>query len=91
MSLPKGDIRGHELAGINNSSFYAFQQIPYAAPPVGSLRFQPPVEPEPWDDVLNTTENTKVCYQYRTSGSERESEDCLYLNVYTPIVSILML
>lgn len=88
MSLPKGDIRGHEIAGVNDSSFYAFQEIPFAAPPIGSLRFQPPVEPASWDGVLNTTENTKICYQFLKKNNARQTEDCLYLNVYTPVVSI---
>lgn len=49
---------------------------------------QEPVEPLNWEGILNTTENTKVCVQFE-SNDDRESEDCLYLNVYTPEVSIV--
>lgn len=38
-----------------------------------------------WQGVLNTTENTKICYQIGVED-DRENEDCLYLNVYTPKV-----
>ncbi|XP_057653190.1 juvenile hormone esterase-like [Diorhabda carinulata] len=85
VQLPKGKIRGHILKSANNKDFYAFQEIPYAAPPVGQNRFKLPKEPEAWNDVLDTTKNTKICYQYETRYHNLEiTEDCLYLNVYTP-------
>lgn len=40
INLPKGKIRGHLLNSVHNVPYYAFQDIPYAAPPVGSRRFQ---------------------------------------------------
>ena len=89
-----------KVQGINHTGDYAdvveFRGIPYAAPPVGDLRWKPPVDPEPWEDVL-------VCDTYKDipmqvlGGAEVEpylsdlyydgvpkmSEDCLYLNVMT--------
>ncbi|XP_044268467.1 juvenile hormone esterase-like isoform X2 [Tribolium madens] len=67
-----------------NSSFYAFQGIPYAKPPLGKLRFQAPEPPEPWN-------GTKICHEYgpkclqtaKTGGSITGNEDCLTLNVFT--------
>jgi carboxylesterase type B len=84
MKLNEGVIKGH-VATIPQSvkKFYAFQQIPYAAPPVGELRFQPPQPVPKWEGVLDATKNTKICYQIGPN-SDKESEDCLYLNVYTP-------
>ncbi|KAJ8923393.1 hypothetical protein NQ315_001951 [Exocentrus adspersus] len=89
VTLPEGQIRGRALQLVDNSTYYAFQEIPYAAPPVGKLRFQEPVAPENWEGVLNTTKNTKICYQSGEVDSApeglTETEDCLYLNVYTTL------
>ncbi|XP_018568321.1 juvenile hormone esterase-like [Anoplophora glabripennis] len=89
VTLPDGQIRGQTLQSPNGNAFYAFQEIPYAAPPVGELRFQAPVAPAKWEGILNTTINEKICYQ---SGAVHvplpglnQTEDCLYLNVYTPL------
>lgn len=68
-----------------------FRSIPYARPPIGELRFAPPVEPEPWKGIKECIEWPPVApqtffdplselYPY---GIPRCSEDCLYLNVYT--------
>ncbi|KAJ8951540.1 hypothetical protein NQ318_020413, partial [Aromia moschata] len=87
VTLPNGQIRGRELQSGNNNTFYAFQEIPYAAPPVGGLRFKEPVPAEDWEGILDTTANTKICYQGTPSSTPNvsETEDCLYLNVYTPV------
>ncbi|KAJ3642769.1 hypothetical protein Zmor_025525 [Zophobas morio] len=84
VKLDSGIIKGR-IANIpnNKKTFYAFQEIPYAAPPTGNLRFQPPQEVPAWKGILDTTKNTKICYQI-SSDSDKETEDCLYLNVYTP-------
>uniref|UniRef100_A0A8C2TAW0 Carboxylic ester hydrolase n=1 Tax=Coturnix japonica TaxID=93934 RepID=A0A8C2TAW0_COTJA len=75
----------------------AFLGIPYAIPPIGSLRFRPPVPiTTPWGGVRDTDTQPYACYQMIDTtfpgfeGSEmwnpnREmNEDCLYLNVWTP-------
>lgn len=65
----------------------AFHAIPFAAPPVGALRFQPPVPPKPWSSVLNATVMPPPeCMQLSGagSGSVVGQEDCLTLEVYTP-------
>jgi carboxylesterase type B len=73
----------------------AFLGIPYAQPPVGPLRFQPPQPLEPksnTDGVLNASQYGPVCYQfhYRTVAgyslfpTTPESEDCLTLNIFVP-------
>nr|AIY68363.1 esterase [Leptinotarsa decemlineata] len=85
VELREGKIRGHILKSESGNDYYAFQEIPYAAPPLGENRFQPPRKVQPWDGVLNTTKNTKICYQEICKYSNLQiSEDCLYINVYTP-------
>jgi carboxylesterase type B len=85
---PNGIILGREEYSQRGSyyTFYAFQQIPYAKPPVGPLRFKEPVPAEPWEGIFNASQNDKVCFQQMNQYSTPlfESEDCLYLNVYSP-------
>ena len=63
--------------------------IPYAAPPVGALRWRPPQPVEPWDGVLDATEWGAACIQddgfLLINGNQTGySEDCLFLNVWSP-------
>ncbi|XP_074034176.1 juvenile hormone esterase [Leptinotarsa decemlineata] len=85
VQLKEGKIRGHILKSENGKDYYAFQEIPYAAPPVGKNRFQLPKKVEKWQGVLNTTKNTKICYQAVSRFGLEISEDCLFVNVYTPL------
>ncbi|CAG9860252.1 unnamed protein product [Phyllotreta striolata] len=85
VEVHSGKIQGHVLKSGNGKDYYAFQEIPYAAPPIGKLRFRLPQEPEKWPGVLPTTKNTKVCYQSNAYNLNK-TEDCLYLNVYTPVI-----
>lgn len=72
-----------------------FKGIPYAKPPVGELRFAAPVEPDSWEGELRCTEFAPMCVQETRPwppkpGDEvvwKGSEDCLYLNVWTPAKS----
>ncbi|CAG9859839.1 unnamed protein product [Phyllotreta striolata] len=86
VKIESGLIRGRIRQSETGKNYWAFQEIPYAAPPLGENRFQLPQSPKPWSDVLNTTKNTKICYQQRSRYSYLQiSEDCLYINVYTPV------
>ena len=65
----------------------AFLGIPFAAPPVGDLRWQPPQPYAPWSEVRDATAFGMSCLQPDTLLGQTEgefSEDCLYLNVWTP-------
>uniref|UniRef100_A0A6P7G2M5 Carboxylic ester hydrolase n=1 Tax=Diabrotica virgifera virgifera TaxID=50390 RepID=A0A6P7G2M5_DIAVI len=85
VTLPYGKIRGVYTKTIRyRKPFYAFLQVPYAAPPVGKLRFMPPQPVQPWTGILDTKQNNKACHQVGKTASYI-SEDCLYLNVYTPV------
>ncbi|XP_034378288.1 liver carboxylesterase 1 isoform X1 [Arvicanthis niloticus] len=75
-----------------------FLGVPFAKPPLGSLRFAPPQPAEPWNFVKNTTSYPPLCYQNPEAAQtiaelftnrkkiipHKFSEDCLYLNIYTP-------
>ncbi|WP_155361318.1 carboxylesterase/lipase family protein [Acrocarpospora macrocephala] len=62
-----------------------FQGIPFAAPPVGALRWRAPQPVEPWRGVRDATRPGPRCAQNAAIGSPAgDSEDCLYLNVTTP-------
>ncbi|XP_004431674.1 PREDICTED: liver carboxylesterase-like [Ceratotherium simum simum] len=75
-----------------------FLGVPFAKPPLGPLRFAPPQPAEPWHFVKNTTSYPPMCSQIPVVGQKSSgvdtsrkaniplkfSEDCLYLNVYTP-------
>ncbi|XP_060526516.1 juvenile hormone esterase-like [Cylas formicarius] len=81
VDLPDGTIRGSEIT-FQEKSYYAYRGIPFAAPPIGKLRFQGPVPPKPWDGILEANETQSCCISM--SPDDQMSEDCLYLNVYTP-------
>jgi para-nitrobenzyl esterase len=82
------------LAGAFDSAtgVHSYKGIPFAAPPVGELRWQPPQPPANWEGVRPATEFGSRPMQLAVFGdmnfrSKRISEDCLYLNVWTPDVS----
>ncbi|RXG68851.1 Esterase SG1 [Armadillidium vulgare] len=67
--------------------FYAFRGIPYAKPPLGSLRWaDPELFDGPWErDRLDATKFKSFCPQYdHDKNSVLGNEDCLYLNIFTP-------
>ncbi len=85
-----GSITGMELIGAPTTT-WSFRGIPFAAPPVGDLRWKAPQPVVPWDGVRASTQYGLVCPQINADWvlnpntvAERQSEDCLYLNVVTP-------
>ena len=81
IQVTSGAISGIELG----SGVSAYRGIPFAAPPVGDLRWQPPQPPIPWSGTLAAESYGPVCMQQRTEALM--SEDCLYLNVWTSAVA----
>uniref|UniRef100_A0A914DS78 Carboxylesterase type B domain-containing protein n=1 Tax=Acrobeloides nanus TaxID=290746 RepID=A0A914DS78_9BILA len=60
-------------------------RVPFAAVPVGNLRFEKPLPPEPWTNTYNATYFGPSCIQLIRMGSTTmESEDCLHLNIIAP-------
>ena len=76
----KGAVQGALLSG----GVAAFLGIPYAAPPVGALRFRPPAEALPWTGLLQATAFGPVCPRLNNLGVVIGSEDCLTLDVWAP-------
>ncbi len=71
---------------VNNVA--EFLGIPYAAPPVGDLRWAPPQAPRAWNGIRAATSFGATCAQVTTlgvfAGPANNNEDCLFANVFTP-------
>lgn len=81
-----GAVRGEMTTDdVVDASARIFRGVPYAAPPVGELRWRAPQPAEPWDGVRDATEWPDRCPQGSSSmgAANPISEDCLYLNVVT--------
>ena len=88
-SRPVAEVDGGRVSGLNEGDVRAFLGIPYAAPPVGALRWRPPQPVRPWTGVRACTRFGASCPQSGAPiGGGRlpaaQSEDCLYLNVWSP-------
>jgi len=86
-SDPTVAVTGGQIRGISLSKGGAvFKGIPFAAPPVGDLRWREPQPVTPWPGVRDTTKFGPICAQkptlIATKAAEVSSEDCLYLNVW---------
>jgi para-nitrobenzyl esterase len=73
------------VVGVDSPTVHTFRGIPYAAPPVGTLRWQPPQPHAAWSTPLDAGAFANHCPQPASPfGLTTDTEDCLYLNVYTP-------
>jgi para-nitrobenzyl esterase len=83
MATTKGLVQG-----ISRTDVVEYLGIPYAAPPVGNLRWRPPAEPSAWEGVRAATSFGPNCAQVTLlgvfAGPASNNEDCLYLNVIAP-------
>nr|AID61344.1 esterase [Calliphora stygia] len=90
VELPHGGVLvGRHLLTHLGRHMRAFMGIPYAKPPVGELRFKSPVPYGPWKGEKQVIEDSPKCRQrdpFRRDMEIEGSEDCLYINVYTPEV-----
>ncbi|KAB0797797.1 hypothetical protein PPYR_08790 [Photinus pyralis] len=87
VTIGQGTLRGAVKLTEKQNEFNSFTGIPYAKPPVGKLRFKPPVPSAPWSGVFDATKGHARClqaYTYLKNHTVTGSEDCLYLNIYTP-------
>lgn len=91
--LPDGQLQGYRLHTSSGNSLDIYLGVPFAEPPVGPLRFAPPLEKRSWRPrVINATSYGPACpqplhflqqYSFGKSFSNVD-EDCLYLNIYAP-------
>ena len=79
------------VLGRKEGPVVSFLGIPFAEPPVGRLRFRPPIPKEAWaPTILKALEYSADCLQsalYSVSDRGRKDEDCLYLNIWYPAKS----
>src|SRR5674476_25573 len=88
---PKVKTVNGVIEGTDDSGVKIFKGIPFAAPPVGLLRWKEPQPVTNWDGVRKADKfgdrpMQKQLYSDMIFLSEKVSEDCLYLNVWTPAV-----
>ena len=80
-----GGVNG--AVNVSGTTIY-WRGIPYAAPPIGSLRWKAPADPAPWATTLQTQSFGKACMQNPNQNdvlaSTNQSEDCLTLNIWAP-------
>lgn len=88
VQLPHGGwLIGRHRTTHSGRHMRAFQGVPYALPPLGELRFRAPVEEPGWHGERLAVLDAPMCMQrdpFRRDTLIEGSEDCLYLNVYTP-------
>ncbi len=73
------------VTGMHTGTTYAYLGIPYAAPPTGALRWQPPAPAACWTDERPATAYGPMCLQRSDDGTTViGDEDCLTLNVWSP-------
>ena len=87
VKLESGVLEGTHFGSARNDA--AFLGVPYAAPPVGELRWKPPQPAGKWNKIRQATKFGAACPQLPASWFPAIgwNEDCLYLNVWTPQLS----
>ena len=88
----EADVTGGKVSGVAANGVVSFKGIPFAAPPVGELRWKAPQPVKPWTGVKDASKFGPSCMQDATmarvfNAPPEVSEDCLYLNVWTPAKS----
>ena len=88
------ETRQGKVEGVEQGGIHVFKGVPFAAPPVGELRWRAPQPPEPWAGVRSAAEFGASSLQGQMAGALGGTlqmdagmafeEDCLYLNVWTP-------
>ena len=79
-----------KLRGYISNDVMIWKGVPYAAPPVGDLRWRPSQEPAAWKGIRDAVTPANKCTQLVTTnewlrtGSAEGSEDCLYVDIYRP-------
>uniref|UniRef100_A0AC35FDY8 Carboxylic ester hydrolase n=1 Tax=Panagrolaimus sp. PS1159 TaxID=55785 RepID=A0AC35FDY8_9BILA len=95
VQLKYGRIRGQESIFLHKR-VRSYLSVPFGEPPIGDMRFKPPVAKRPWNHTIDASHLAPACFQGRDTynesfwGSEmwnantRVSEDCLYMNIWAP-------
>src|SRR5579863_5765571 len=79
------------LSGVHEGGISVYKGVPFAAPPLGDLRWRPPMPVASWTGTRKADAFAPACMQIGVSMPGEtpppESEDCLYLNIWTPAKS----
>lgn len=78
------NVTGGQIAGTRAGAMRTYLGVPFAAPPVGALRWRSPQAVLPWDGVKRADRFSAACAQTAAWVTHPKSEDCLYLNVWAP-------
>ncbi|KAL4711331.1 hypothetical protein ACJJTC_019172 [Scirpophaga incertulas] len=84
--VTEGLLKGKKVKTFGDTDYFSFEGIPYAKPPIGELRFRNPEPPASWSGIKQCIKPGNRCAQINPFSSKgfEGSEDCLYLNIYTP-------
>ncbi|EHP9011237.1 carboxylesterase/lipase family protein, partial [Salmonella enterica subsp. enterica serovar Infantis] len=92
-SIPLVETRHGKIVGVVQEEIHIWRGIPYAAPPIGELRWRAPQPVTPWHDVRQADcfscaswQDITWCRELGGGDPGNFSEDCLYLNVWAPAV-----
>ncbi len=87
VDAPAGKVCGLaiEAPAKTGRALYSYRGIPYALPPVADLRWAPPQPYSRWQQLRPATSFGAICPQ---DGATDDSEDCLFLNVWTPRAAV---
>ncbi|MHA3700797.1 carboxylesterase/lipase family protein [Jatrophihabitans sp. YIM 134969] len=81
VATDRGAVQGVQVDGVED-----FRGIPYAAPPTGARRWQPPAAAPAWNGVRDASRYGNRCAALAsTNGARSDSEDCLFVNVSRPV------
>src|ERR1700676_4791784 len=84
-SEPIVDTQNGQVRGVLQGRVESFKALPFAAPPIGKLRWMPPQEPASWRGIRDAFHFSPECPQIRAmDGQFIGNEDSLYLNVFKP-------
>ncbi len=89
---PRALTESGAISGVRESGLNVYKGVPFAAPPVGDLRWRPPAHVAPWAGTRKADAFAPACMQTGASMPGETppavSEDCLYLNIWTPAKSV---
>lgn len=90
-AAPQALTKSGVVSGISERGLSIYKGLPFAAPPLGDLRWRPPTDVSPWTGIRKADAFSAACMQEGVSMPGETpptvSEDCLYLNVWTPAKS----
>ncbi|KAK6038208.1 hypothetical protein COOONC_24287 [Cooperia oncophora] len=85
VEISTGTLAGYQSISTSGKLVNIFKRIPYAAPPVGELRFQKPQPPLKWKGVWDATEYGPACMSNSSTTKSPQKwvdEDCLHVNIF---------